>query len=402
MRVLIVHNRYQQRGGEDAVVASEGKLLAGHGLEVETLEESNDAIQGLKGKIDASASVLFGAQNSTARVRARLAQFRPDVVHVHNWFPTVSPSIFWYCKRAGIPVVNTLHNYRLLCVNATLFRDGKVCEDCIGSMFRASGVIHKCYRDSRAGSAVATAGMLAHWSAGTWHRAVNRFIALSAFAKDKLIEGGLPAPKIVVKPNFVDPDPGAGPGDGGYFLFVGRLTEEKGIRILLECWKNGPDLPPLKIVGGGPLEEEVRALSAQLANVEWIGNRSSEEVVQMMGAAKAILCPSLWYEGMPRVVIESLAVGTPVIASRLGTYPEMIVDGVNGVLFEPGDSASLLDRLRRLEAANALLGMRTGARASFESEYSGPRNLNLLLGIYQQVIPLAERAWSIPLSAGSR
>ena len=402
MRVLIVHNRYQQRGGEDAVVASEGKLLAAHGLDVETLEESNDAIQGLKGKIDASASVLFGAQNSTARVRAKLAQFRPDVVHVHNWFPTVSPSIFWYCKRAGIPVVNTLHNYRLLCVNATLFRDGRVCEDCVGSRFRAAGVIHKCYRDSRVGSAVATAGMLAHWSAGTWHRAVNRFIALSAFAKDKLVEGGLPAAKIVVKPNFVDPDPGAGRGDGGYFLFVGRLTEEKGIRILLECWKNGPDLPPLKIVGGGPLEEEVRALSAKLPNVEWIGNRSSEEVVQMMGAAKAILCPSLWYEGMPRVVIESLAVGTPVIASRLGTYPEMIVDGVNGVLFEPSDSASLLDRLRRLETANALMGMRTGARASFESEYSGPRNLNLLLGIYQQVMPLAERAWSIPLSAGSR
>jgi glycosyltransferase involved in cell wall biosynthesis len=208
MRVLIVHNRYQQQGGEDAVVSSEGNLLADHGIEVETLEENNDAITGFMGKIEASISVFTGSRSSNDRVKAMLGRFRPDVVHVHNWFPTVSPSIFWNCKRAGIPVVNTLHNYRLLCVNATLFRDGRVCEDCIGSTLRSPGVIHKCYRDSRAGSAVATAGMLVHWTAGTWHRSVDRFIALSGFAREKLIAGGLPEAKIVVKPNFVDPDPG--------------------------------------------------------------------------------------------------------------------------------------------------------------------------------------------------
>ena len=390
MRVLMVHNRYQQRGGEDAVVSSEANLLAANGIDVETLIEDNDSITGLKGKIDASVSVFYGVR-SQKRVSALLTRFKPDVVHVHNWFPTVSPAIFWTCKRAGIPVVNTLHNYRLLCVNATLFRNGGVCEDCIGSRLRAPGVIHKCYRGSRAGSAVATAGMLAHWTAGTWQHAVDRFIALSAFAKNKLVQGGLPEAKIVVKPNFVDPDPGPKAGGLGYYLFVGRLTEEKGIRTLIECWRRGPDLPILRILGGGPLEDEVREAAASMTNVEWLGSKSADEVSDMMGSAEAILCPSLWYEGMPRVVIEAMAVGTPVIASRLGSYPEMIEDGVSGVLFESNDADALRRRILDLEERRALAGMRQAARRKFESEYTGPRNLNLLLDIYRGVLPWGDR-----------
>ena len=287
--------------------------------------------------------------------------------------------------------MNTLHNYRLLCVGATLFRNGGVCEDCIGSRLRPSGVIHKCYRGSHAGSAIATAAMLAHWSAGTWHHAVDRFIALSCFAKNKLVEGGLPEQKIVVKPNFIDPDPGFQAGGGGYYLFVGRLTEEKGIRTLLQCWKNGPDLPVLRILGSGPLQDEVREAAANLTNVAWLGSKSGDEVLQMMGSAKAILCPSLWYEGMPRVVIEAMAVGTPVIASRMGTYPEMIEDGVSGVLFESNNSSALLERIRELESRNALPDMRCGARHKYESDYTGSRNVNLLLDIYRGVLPLNER-----------
>ena len=402
MKVLIVHNRYQQRGGEDSVVASEAGLLADHGVEVETLEENNDSIAGLAGKIEAAVSVFKGTQKSNERVDAALARFAPDVVHVHNWFPTVSPSIFWKCKQAGTPVVNTVHNYRLLCVKATLFRDGKVCEDCIGSTLRLPGVMHKCYRDSRSGSAVATAGMLAHWSRGTWHEAVDRYIALSVFAREKLIEGGLPERKILVKPNFVYPDPGAKGGHGGYYLFVGRLTEEKGIRTLLECWKRGPDLPLLRVAGGGPLEEEARRTAATLENVQLLGNRSSADVMAMMGEAKALLCPSVWYEGMPRVAIESMAVGTPIVASRLGTYPEMITDGENGVLFESGNPDALLERLRAMESARALEGMRTGTRRRFEAEYTGERNLKLLLDIYDHTISSATRQQSSSEAGATR
>jgi glycosyltransferase involved in cell wall biosynthesis len=215
---------------------------------------------------------------------------------------------------------------------------------------------------------------------------VDRFIALSEFSRIKLIQGGLPEEKIVVKPNFVNPDPGARCGDGGYFIYVGRLSEEKGLRTLLQCWKNGPDLPPLLIVGAGPLQHEVTEAAAVLANVKWLGSKESEEVVELMGRAKATLCPSLCYEGMPRVVIESLAVGTPVVASRTGCYPEMITDGESGALFPISDASSLRNCIRDLEARNAFAEMRPKARRRFESEYTGARNISLALNTYRTVI----------------
>lgn len=396
----MVHNRYQQRGGEDAVVDAEVRLLDSNGVEVRRLDVDNDSIHGVFGKIQASANLFVTPAALNDRFSTMLSGFQPDVVHVHNWFPTLSPAIFKKCKEAEIPVLHTVHNYRLLCVGATLFRDGRVCEDCIGSPLRAPGVIHKCYRDSHLGSAVATASMLAQWATGTWHRSVDRFIALSQFAKRKLIEGGLPEEKIVVKPNFVDPDPGPGTGDGGYFLYAGRLTEEKGLRTLLECWRSGPDLPPLRIVGTGPLQDEVRDTAAALPNVEWLGGKSSDEVMELMGRAKATLCPSLWYEGMPRVVIESLAVGTPVVASNIGCYPEMIADGEWGALFPAGDAGSLLSRIRALESRKAFADMREKSRDCFEAAYTGRRNLSLIFNIYRNVIFADKEVYSVPVSAG--
>jgi glycosyltransferase involved in cell wall biosynthesis len=400
MKVLMVHNRYQQRGGEDAVVDAEVRLLATNGVEVQRLDVDNDSILGVCAKIRASANLFVGSSATTDRLSAILANSSPDVVHVHNWFPTLSPSVFRQCRKAGIPVVHTLHNYRLLCVNPNLFRDGRTCEDCIGRTFRVPGVLHKCYRDSYLGSAVATAGMLTQWASGTWHHSVDRFIALSEFSKMKLIQGGLPEEKIVVKPNFVDPDPGPRPGDGGYFLYVGRLSEEKGLRTLLQCWKHGPDLPLLRIVGAGPLQDEVARAVADHANVEWLGSKSSDEVVELMGRAKATLCPSLCYEGMPRVVIESLAVGTPVVASSIGCYPEMIADGESGALFPTGDLRSLLSCIRNLDAKNGFAEMRPKARRRFEAEYTGRRNLSIVLNIYGEVILADNRAFSVPASAG--
>ncbi len=385
MKVLIVHNRYQQRGGEDAVVLSERNLLSRHGMEVELLEENNDAITGLASKLAASADVFY-SRRGVDRVRGALDRFQPDLVHVHNWFPTLSPAIFWTCCNRGVPVVQTLHNYRLLCVNSALFRDGHICEDCVGAPLRSSGIVHACYRGSRTGSAIATAGMLAHWKAGTWHRAVERFIALSTFARNKLIEGGLPAEKLVVKPNFLDEDPGFQPVPEDDFLFVGRLTEEKGISVLLDCWRRHPDLPMLRILGTGPLEAEVRAAAASLPHVTWMGSRNPSEVLHRMGRARALLCPSLWYEGMPRVVIESLAVGTPVIASRLGTYLEMIEDGKFGALFDPYDPHALPERLKQLLETGVLDKMRLAARQEFEARYTGPANFRMFEEIYADVI----------------
>lgn len=401
MKVLVVHNRYQQRGGEDAVVDAETRLLAANGVEVQRFDADNDAIQSVVTKIQVSLGQFGLPTAAQARFRRALSAFRPSVVHVHNWFPTLSPSLFNICYRENVPVVHTLHNYRLLCVNATLFRDGHVCEDCVGTTLRTPGVLHSCYRGSTAGSAVATGGMLTHWSLGTWNRSIDRFVALTEFARQKLIEGGLPSDKVIVKPNFVDPDPGPGEGRGGYFLFVGRLTEEKGIRVLLDCWKDGQDLPTLKIAGTGPLENEVRAAVGTMPNVEWLGARSSEEVLGLMADASALLCPSQWYEGMPRVVIESLAVGTPIIASSIGCYPEMIVDGETGALFHTGDAVALRSRLRDLLQGNSLTSMRTNARRCFQSNYTGDKNLSLLLNVYRSVLKSGKLVPSRPVPAGT-
>ena len=400
MKVLLVHNRYQQRGGEDAVVDAEASLLANRGVQVQRLDADNDSIEGALAKIRVSANQFSGSHDMRQRIGNALQSFRPDVVHVHNWFPTISASIFRQCKTAGIPVVHTIHNYRLLCVGATLFRDGHVCEDCIGATFRTPGIVHKCYRGSGIGSAAATMGMLAHWATGTWHQAVDRFIALTEFSRRKLVEGGLPEAKIVVKPNFVDPEPDPGAGDGNYFLYAGRLTEEKGLRVLLECWKNGPELAPLLIVGDGPLCNEVQSAAAAMGNVRWLGMKSSEEVVFLMERAKATLCPSLWYEGMPRVVIESLAVGTPVVASDIGGYPEMIVDGESGALFAYGNAGALLGRIRELEKTVAFEKMRPNARLRYLAEYTGEKNFSVLVNIYRTAIYPGSSTFPIPASPG--
>lgn len=402
MRVLIVHNRYQQRGGEDSVVAAEISLLAANGVDVRRFDADNSSIQGFSAKLRVSAS-QFGFPSAVRdQFATALAAFRPDVVHVHNWFPTVSASIFRTCQRARIPVVHTLHNYRLLCVNALMFRDGHACEDCIGTTFRSPGIIHKCYRESRVGTVVATAGMLAHWAAGTWQTSVDRFIALTEFAKAKLIEGGLPAEKITVKPNFVAPDPGPGSGDGGYLLHVGRMSEEKGLRTLIECWRNSPDLPLLKIVGSGPLQSEVTQSAASMRNVEFLGTKTGEEVTALMSRAAATICPSLWYEGMPRVVIESMAVGTPIVASDIGGYPEMIADSGAGVLFPAGDVPALQSLIRSLVAGNAFAAMRPNARHRFESEYTGERNFSLILNIYRSVLAAGSLVPSTPDPVGTQ
>jgi len=394
MKVLLVHNRYQQQGGEDSVVEAEAQILSDHGAQVELLKADNDDIRGVLGKIKASLDVVYSPRG-VARIRNSIAKYSPDVVHVHNWFPTLSPAIFWTCGRNRVPVVHTLHNYRLLCVKASLYRNGKPCEECLGKSLRLPGIIHGCYRGSRSGSAAATAAMLFHWRTGTWERSVDRFIALSHFAKNKLVQGGVPASKIAIKPNALATDPGVRNGDGGYFAYVGRLTDEKGIPTLLECWRLDSTLPKLRIVGTGPLEGEIRAAAKTRGNIDWLGPRSSAEVLEIMGRATAVVCPSAWYEGMPRVVIESMAVGTPVIASRLGTYIEMIQDGRSGMLFDAGNPTSLLSCVKRAGSGCSLSPMRDAARIQFETHYSATASFQALLKIYREASLVRKKLASV-------
>jgi glycosyltransferase involved in cell wall biosynthesis len=244
MKILAIHNSYQQPGGEDQVFLAETSLLERYGHQVVRYSKHNDRAAGMN-RLALAGTALWN--NSTYRdLRVLIRRERPDVAHFHNTFPLVSPAGYYAAKAEGVPVVQTLHNYRLLCPNALFFRDGGVCEDCMGKAITWPGVVHKCYRGSRAASGLVTAMLATHRALRTWTDMVDVYIALTEFARRKFIEGGLPEERMTVKPNFVDPDPGPGTSDDGHALFVGRLSPEKGVDTLLAAGNALEDGFPLR------------------------------------------------------------------------------------------------------------------------------------------------------------
>jgi glycosyltransferase involved in cell wall biosynthesis len=386
MRILVAHNRYQQLGGEDIVAQNEISLLRANGHEVAFLEEDNDDIKGWGSAATAALRSVYSVSSARA-MRQKLEQFKPDLVHIHNFFPSLSPSIHYACLRGHIPVVQTLHNYRLLCPASTLQRNGRICEDCIGKVFPWPGIQHACYRQNRFASA-AVANMLAiHRIMGTWKRTVDRFITLTEFGRRKFIDGGLPEEKIVVKPNFVNLDSGMGTGGGGYVLFVGRLSVEKGIDTLLGAWSRLRVKRPLKIVGDGPMAERVKGAASTNNSIEWLGFRSRDVVSKMMAKAEALIVPSTWYEGFPMVISEAFAMGLPVIASRIGGLPELVEQGRTGVLFEPGSQDGLAAAVELMFTDQERIeAMRLAVRREFELKYSADANYAILSDVYRDAI----------------
>lgn len=322
-----------------------------------------------------------------SEVRELVRRHRAQVVHFHNTFPLISPAAYKAAHAEGAAVVQTLHNFRLLCTNAVLFRDGQVCERCIGKAVAWPGVVNTCYRGSRGASAVVAAAMATHRLIGTWNRSVDLFITPSAFARQKLVEGGLPAEKIVVKPNCVHPDPGCGNGRGGYAVFVGRLSPEKGLRTLLRAWSQLAQLYPLKIIGDGELAPMVQEAAARSGPIEWLGRQSATQVSEIVGEASFLVLPSECYETFGRVIIEAFAKGTPAIASQLGAIPELVEPGKTGLLFRPGDANNLAAQVQAILNDPARLAcMRRAARAAFIGRYSGRRNSEELTSIYERAI----------------
>ncbi|MFQ5785440.1 MAG: glycosyltransferase [Alphaproteobacteria bacterium] len=380
MKVLIAHNTYQQIGGEDAVVAAEHALLEAHGHAVETFGASNHAIDGPWSQLCTAFRAPYSPAARDALAR-RLASGRPDIVHVHNFFPLLTPSIYDACRAAGVPVVQTLHNYRLICPVATLRRNGAVCERCVtGSAYHA--VLHGCYRGSRPGTLAVARMVERHRARGTWRERVDRYIALTGFARNKFVEGGLPAERIAVKPNFVAGEPPEEmPAARGGALFVGRLSPEKGIATLLAAWR-GLDIP-LRIAGDGPLDAAVRAAASPA--ITPLGRIDARAVAHEMRRAGFLVVPSEWYEGFPMVIVEAYARGLPVIAARLGSLAEIVEDGVTGLHAAPGDPADLAARVR-WAAANpeALARMGAAARARYEARYTPEANYAMLAAIYAE------------------
>ena len=345
----------------------------------------NDDVHGM-GKLGLRGATVWH-RAAAARVRELVRQHRVDVVHFHNTFPLMSPAVYSTARAEGAAVVQTLHNFRLLCPGANLYRDGRVCEDCVGKSIPVGGVIHKCYRDNR-GASLATAAMLTiHSAIGTWRDAVDAYITPTRFAREKFIAGGLPGEKIIVKPNFVDPDPGfaeAG-GGGGYAIFVGRLSHEKGVDTLLSAWSHLRGEVPLKIVGDGPLAEDVKAAVARNPSIWWLGQQEMAEVLDLIAGAAVLVMPSNCYETFGRVAIEAFAKGTPVVASNHGAPADVVDDGRTGLRFKPGDGADLAAKVRQLLSDEAArLRMRHECRHEYESKYTGAANYEMLMKVYQQ------------------
>ena len=381
MKILLVHNTYQQRGGEDSVVANELALLNDAGHQAELVSTANDTISGFAMTIRAAAGAIYSSAGRRL-VDDAIKRVRPDVVHVHNFFPLISPSVFHATAAAGIPSVWTLHNYRVTCANGLLFRDGRPCEDCIARP-PLPAVMHRCYRGSLPGSAAVAASIGIHRSLSTW-RKVDRFIALSEFARAKFIQAGLPEGRISVKPNSVpEPDAEARPAERGGFVYVGRLSVEKGVDMLIEAWRSVA--APLLIVGEGPDLPRLRAAASP--NVSFAGWMERNEVSRALASASAAIVPSIWYENCPMSVIEAFAHGTPVLASNIGALGEMVQHGENGFHFAAGDPHDLarlanflIDRPEQLARAGA------GAQAEYEKRFAPARNLECLMDIYRETI----------------
>jgi len=380
VRILLVHNEYVNKGGEDVVLANEAELLKSHGHEVTLATVSNKSIHGAVGQLRTAlftASSPFGAR----WMRERLAETRPDVVHVHNFFPLLSPSIYGVCNDRAVPVVQTLHNYRTLCSNAMLLRDDHPCELCVtGSPYQ--GVRYGCYRNPVA--SLPLAHMIArHRSEGTWQRRVDRFIALTKFARSRFLAAGFPAEKVVAKPNFVaDPgEPATPAGQGESVLFVGRLAPEKGIATMMRAWE-GLEVP-LAVAGDGPLRPLVEASASPF--VKALGWKSGPEVAAEMGRCRFMVMPSEWYEGFPMTLVEAFSMGRPVLVSRLGSMAEVIEDGVTGLHVNPGDPADLAAKVRwAYDHPEAIAEMGRNARAVYLDRYTAERNYAMLIDVYEQ------------------
>jgi glycosyltransferase involved in cell wall biosynthesis len=384
LRILIAHCRYQQAGGEDLVAAAEALLLEKHGHEVRLYERDNHDVERL-GRMRLASESVWSAR-TLREVTAMIAQHHPDVIHVHNTFPLISPSLYWAAQRMNIPVVQTLHNFRLLCPQAMFLRAGRVCEDCLGKTpWRA--VVHKCYRDSSAASAVTALMLGVHRGLGSFRDKVTRYIALNRFCRDKFIEGGLPLEKIAIKPNFVDlPAPADGARSGG--LYVGRLSPEKGIRALMDALAKRPTIE-FEIIGDGP-----EPMDSQVPRLSW---QSEQTIYQRMRRAAYLVIPSLWYETGPRTLMEAFGCGLPVIASRLGAIAEQVDEGKTGLLFEPGSGDELSEKIAWAESnPDEMAQMGRRARAVYEARYTPDRNYQRLVEIYSEAIAvvrgLPERA----------
>jgi glycosyltransferase involved in cell wall biosynthesis len=382
MRILIAHNRYQHPGGEDQVFDAEADLLASHGHDVVRYELHNDSIKN-SGRVGLARDTIWNFKVAD-EVGNLVRDNKIEVAHFHNTFPVMSPSVYRAARKEGAAVVQTLHNFRLVCPSSTLFRNGRICTDCVGKSIAWPSVLHACYRGDRQATAVTAAMIAFHQARGTWTNDVDAYVALSEFNRSLLCRAGFTPNSIFVKPNFLKSDPGPGVTKRVGALFIGRLIPEKGISTLLKAWERIGSRLPLTIFGDGPLRNEVAsAVTSSNGAITWLGWRSRSEIDAALGTASVTICPSIWVEAGPLSVIESFARGTPVIASRLGSLGEFVQPGQSGYLFDPGNSAALVEAIESfLKLPDAGLKLRAGAREIFLNTFEADHAYKNMLALY--------------------
>jgi glycosyltransferase involved in cell wall biosynthesis len=389
-RVLQVHTRYRQAAGEDEVVAAEKRLLEEAGLSVAQVlfDNPGPGSGGVSLAPFSQGVAAIWSRGAASRVRAAIKANGSQVVHVHNTFVSASPSVYAAANTCRVPVVQTLHNYRLVCPAATVYRGGRPCTDCLGHAVPWPAVVHSCYRGSRAQSAVVAAALAVGRARGTFSHRIAAYLALTKFQRDLLVRGGLPADRVQVVPNFLEPDPGVAGGPRSGFLYVGRLSEDKGVPTLVRSAAIAPQL--VRVAGRGPLSPMVDA-AARTGDLEALGQLDKNAVFDQLRGAVAMVLPSVWYEGLPVSILEAYATGTPVIASRIGSLAEIVQDGVTGLLASPGDANDLADRLRWADDHRSeMRRMGSNARKAYETRYRGGMHLDALRQTYQRLIDQRE------------
>jgi glycosyltransferase involved in cell wall biosynthesis len=384
MKILMIHNQYLISGGEDVSTLAEAEMLRKHGHTVDLMLSSNTAI------LDTPKwQVALGTVWSSKTYRAVLEKVRRkeyDIVHVQNFFPLLSPSIFFAAKKAGAKVLLSLRNYRLTCPNALLFTENQVCKRCVGKMVPFPGIRHKCYRNSFAASTVVAFMLAFHNMLRTWQKKIDGFICISDFVKKQMLEAGLPAHKLFRKYNFIVDDPGFNENPSDNFLFVGRLSPEKGIGLVLDAFGSAELAHrPLTIIGDGPLRGVVEAAAARYPNISYLGPKDLGETYRHMSEAYYLISSSRWHEPFGRTIAEAFACGTPVIASDAGAAPELVTDQYNGLLFPRDDQPALIQKIQEACHDPHYRQKRLNARESYLQRFTMEKNYPELLEIYAAV-----------------
>lgn len=386
MKILVIHNEYLERGGEDQAVASEIRMLREYGHTVITYFRSNKEISrmGFLGKAAFLLKDIYGNRSSYNDICELARKERPDIAHIHNIFLVLSPSVYRALKESHIPIVHTLHNYRLVCMKGTFYRKGNICESCLGGRFSA-GIFNRCWRGSLFLSAVLAGLLHKNSKENTFLGNSDAFIALSGFSRNKFKEAGFPEDKLFIKPNFADFEFGRDKKQG-YGLFVGRLVDYKGLDTLLKAYEK-LNKHHLKIIGDGPMFNQLKTRVKNSKNVQLLGRLSRKETLGYLAKASFVVFPSECYENMPLAIVESMGCGTPVIASDLGAMRELIDDNVTGLLFRPRDPEDLAGKIRFLTQSQEIIRqMGMNIRKEYESKFTKQNNYAILMDIYNKAI----------------